>query len=183
MDQPSFDHRPTLMITYWPTMLLVHRNNKSLPGYRIHEKVPIAQRDSVSRWVLLMVCPGQLGTLHVSLLVICLFVCLECVCVRTHMHVNAGMPLLMCQRSVIFYHLVETMDQAQDQAHMQVSLPSEQSCQTLLYWFEWIDHREQNSIDVSLQVLIPSSLTRLRSHGSEVDWPSPLALPWGKLPA
>lgn len=63
-----------------------------------------------------MVCPGQLGTLHVSLLVICLFVCLECVCVRTHtcvrtrthMHVNAGMPLLMCQRSVIFYHLVET---------------------------------------------------------------------------
>lgn len=148
-------------------MLLVHRNSKSLPDSRIHEKVPIAQRDSISRWVLLMVYPGQLGTLHVSLLVICLLVCLVCVCVhmhtcvrtRTHIHVNTGMPLLMCQRSVIFYHLVETMDQAQDQAHVQVSLPSEESCQTLLYWFEWIDHREQNSIDVSLQVLIPSSLT------------------------
>lgn len=79
-----------------------------------------------------MVYPGQLGTLHVSFLVICLLVCLVCVCVhmhtcvrtRTHIHVNTGMPLLMCQRSVIFYHLVETMDQAQDQAHVQVSLPS-----------------------------------------------------------
>lgn len=99
------------------------------------------------------------------------------------MHVVTGMPLLMCQSSVVFYHLVETMDQAQDQIHMQVSLPSEQSCQPLLCWFEWIDHCEQNSMDVFLEILIPSSFALALQPWLRGWLTLSISIVLGKLPA